>query len=460
MDTRRSTSSSVLVMLVIGLLLAAAAGATWGAAPARAADPPGTLQWTRNWLPKNVEEIFDVELVRARDGDLILAGTAQRLDGDTDFAIARYSPDGTRRWAKVLDTNADHRLLLEGLAVDRAGNAYLAGSAEKTATQWCTMKVGPGGTLLWVRLLSGPAGKGASKDVARAVGCDSRGAVYVAGALGRTGESGDIALVKYSSTGVKRWTRYTGGVGHAFDDPTSLVVDARDHIFVGGMVVGDDADACVLRYTTSGVRRWMRIWDGAFVNDIDRVHDIAVGPTGVAATGTTGDAAGKKGGLVLKLRLSDGADVWAPRIVAYPNVDVVYYAVATNDAGYVAVTGSMYDRLSPSYPDYDYDMTSSLIRDAVSPPETYGTLGAGTAIGRDVVLTRLDWMIGTGSVYWGTGDLTAYTFRFKIGATGGWSEDKEVAGRHVTGERLAVSSGRVFVAGTNGDKLMLLKYVR
>ena len=300
--------------------------------------------------------------------------------------------------------------------VDRAGNAYLAGSAEKTATRWCTMKVGPTGALRWVRLLSGPAGKGASKDVARAVGCDSHGAVYVAGALGRAGESGDIALVKYSSTGVKRWTRYTGGVGHAFDDPTCLVVDARDRIFVGGMVVDTDADACVLRYTTTGVRRWTRVWDGAFVNDIDRVHDIAVGPTGLAAAGVTGDAAGKKGGFVLKLRLGDGNDAWAPRIVAYPNVDVVYFAVATNDAGHVAATGSIYDRLSASYPDYDYDMTSSLFKDAVSLPETYGTMGAGTAIGHDIVLTRLSWMIVTGSLYWGTGDLMAHTFRFKSGS--------------------------------------------
>ena len=67
-------------------------------------------------------------------------------------------------------------------------------------------------------------------------------------------------------------------------------------------------------------------------------------------------------------------------------------------------------------------------------------------------------MIVTGSLYWGTGDLMAHTFRFKSGSAGSWVVDKAVAGRHVTGERLAVSSDSVFVAGGSGDKLMLLKY--
>ncbi len=85
-------------------------------------------------------------LVRAKDGDLFMTGNfSETVDfnpggalrvltaiGDSDAFVARYSPDGTLRWAKQFGNSDDGVIIARAIAVDKNDNVYTCGEFANT----------------------------------------------------------------------------------------------------------------------------------------------------------------------------------------------------------------------------------------------------------------------------------------------------------------------------------------
>lgn len=172
------------------------------------------------------------------------------------------------------------------IAVDAAGNSYVAGYFNGTATFGTNTLTSAGNTdifitkqdgngqLLWVRRAGGPG-----YDAAKGIAVDALGNCYVTGAY--EGEAGfssttltntsaasyaDVFLAKYDPAGNLVWAR-SAGVEFAHDEGTAVAVDGAGNVLVtgrsvldtfAGVPVANPGRIFVAKYTSAGAEVWAR----------------------------------------------------------------------------------------------------------------------------------------------------------------------------------------------------------
>ena len=172
------------------------------------------------------------------------------------------------------------------IAVDAAGNSYVAGYFNGTATFGTNTLTSAGNTdifitkqdgngqLLWVRRAGGTG-----YDAAKGIAVDALGNCYVTGAY--EGEAGfssttltntsaasyaDVFLAKYDPAGNLVWAR-SAGVEFAHDEGTAVAVDGAGNVLVtgrsvldtfAGVPVANPGRIFVAKYTSAGAEVWAR----------------------------------------------------------------------------------------------------------------------------------------------------------------------------------------------------------
>ena len=97
----------------------------------------------------------------------------------------------------------------------------------------------------------------------------------------------DIFLIKYDSSGLKKWTRQIGS--SASDNVEDLYVDSNGNVYIAGGSKGSldnnsnagSYDIFLMKFNTSGEKQWTRQWgtsegDGANGIDVDSFGNIYV----------------------------------------------------------------------------------------------------------------------------------------------------------------------------------------
>ncbi|MGH9181821.1 MAG: SBBP repeat-containing protein, partial [Acidimicrobiales bacterium] len=238
---------------------------------------------------------FDRAPTIDRRGRLVMAPAAgdirhdppvafQEIDGRRRPVPARFEARGStgigfdlgpfdRSLPLVIDPTISYSTYLGGVladtafavAVDAAGNAYVAGSTASdefptagaiqpvrdttTATDAFVAKINPSGTgLVWSTFLGGGAA-----DAASGIGLDGAGNIYVAGSTSSTnfptanplqaakgaGTTADAFVAKLSPAGnTLVWSTYLGGGGA--EAANGLAVDAAGNAYVAGSTVSTD----------------------------------------------------------------------------------------------------------------------------------------------------------------------------------------------------------------------------
>src|SRR5262245_9707910 len=161
-----------------------------------------------------------------------------------DFFLAKYSPEGVLNWIRTggtLDATREHRSEGRAVALDSAGNVYVAGKSEGSAVFGdVSFSAGGGpllckydsaGNLLWVKRADSAPNDLAYYGSASTLAIDSGGNVIVTGFLENgqadfggtvvfaSGPSGgDFFVAKYKTTGETQWAQVAyGGYGVAAD---------------------------------------------------------------------------------------------------------------------------------------------------------------------------------------------------------------------------------------------------
>jgi hypothetical protein len=172
-----------------------------------------------------------------------------------------------------------------GIAVDGAGNSYIAGSFNGSATFAETAVTGQGGNDIFVakydnagNLLWARSAGGATNDAASAVAVDGSGNCYVTGFFQGTAAFGtttltsaggpDIFVAKYDSAGNLLWVRQAGGPRD--DRGYAVAVDGSANVYVAGtfnstavfdttnLVSAGVFDIFVAKYDGNGHLLWVR----------------------------------------------------------------------------------------------------------------------------------------------------------------------------------------------------------
>jgi len=249
------------------------------------------ISWSQSYTGSADNFDFPTAITTDSAGGVYVTGYVWNPTRDM-FAL-KYNASGVQQWASTyngLNNGGDYS---NCIAVDAAGNVYIAGRSDSAGYQRLTLvKFGSGGgSPQWVRLFA--AVDSSRYDEALAVKVDASGNVYVAGFSYMRSTPGfeDWVVLKYNSSGALQWARTYNGSAGGSDKARFLVLSPAADVYVFGYTTqtGTNKDLHIRKYNGSTGA----VMDSAFYVGPGTAQDDAGGMTidaagNVYVVGTSG----------------------------------------------------------------------------------------------------------------------------------------------------------------------------
>lgn len=170
-----------------------------------------------------------------------------------DIITAKYNAAGDQEWISFYKGSGNSADLPEDIKIDKEGNVYVTGWIDRfplgeSNQEWATIKYNSQGQQQWARIFD-TTGSSYDMDVAHAIAIDDEGNVYV------TGESIGMVTIKYNAEGERQWLKSYPGNNFGED----IVVDAEGNSYVFGTTMDfGPLQYFLIKYSTTGVEEWKR----------------------------------------------------------------------------------------------------------------------------------------------------------------------------------------------------------
>jgi len=225
----------------------------------------GVPLWTNRYHGPPDVGYFAYAAAVGDGSNVIVAGISDGGGPNPDYLTIAYSSAGAPMWTNFYNGPAYGGDYATALAVDRSGNAFVAGYSYGAGSycDYATVAYSSSGLPLWTNRYNGP---GNNDDVAEAIVVDSNSKVFVTGyswsgdqAAG--GSAYDYATVAYSGAGIALWTNRYSGPQNGYDYPSAIAVDSIGTVFVTGYSASTngflyDYDYATVAYSVAGVPLW------------------------------------------------------------------------------------------------------------------------------------------------------------------------------------------------------------
>ena len=333
----------VLVFVIFLLFSFVSSGGSFAASGQVQGLRPDALSkgWTRTWGGSLNDAVHNVVLdgsgnvyVEGQFGGTVDFDPGSSVDphtsnGGQDVFLSKFDASGNFQWARTWGGTG--RDVPNGMAIDHAGNVYLAGPFQNTVdfnpdplitdthsshaggmNNIFLSKFNPAGKLQWVRTW-GPSDGGAE---GYGLAIDASDHVYVVGDFSGTktnfnplGEPAynytnhglfDAYLSKFDSNGNFLWAKAWGGEG--YDDGPGVGVDSLGNVYVAGMYASKNidfdpagggvilpaqdsgivVDVFLSKFDSNGNFQWVRTWgekgadDAGEIVAVDHANNVYV----------------------------------------------------------------------------------------------------------------------------------------------------------------------------------------
>jgi len=213
-------------------------------------DPDGNELWVKRYNGSADDNDYSYWVALDGAGNVYVAGQSVEMGSDNDITTIKYAPNGDEIWVRHYDGPAHGYDAGQAIAVDLDGNAYVTGNHTTATGLACvTLKYSAAGDLLWTTSFNGPD---ASGGVFISIALDDAASAYVTGFV-FSGGAGDSATVKYDSNGVEQWSQLYDGPGHSSDGAYAIAIDINHNVAIAGYSTGNgtDYDYTTIKYSES-----------------------------------------------------------------------------------------------------------------------------------------------------------------------------------------------------------------
>ncbi len=321
---------SILIGSLLALLVA-------GSAEAQLAK-----QWVRHHNGGGNSEDYGRHAATDSEGNVYLTGQATNAAGEVEMLTVKYDQNGSEQWARTYPAAGGGPDFGQAIAIDGAGNAIVAGDSVGVGGDYdiVVLKYSSSGTLLWSQRYDGPGG---SFDAMQApnLALDGNGDVIVGGTSIGVGTYLDAVVLKYSSAGALLWEARHGDPTYTSDGCYGLQVDAAGNVHAMTWTVNPASsyDIVTLKYDPDGALLWEQQYDGPAAGEDFGYSILLDSSANVLVTGYSAGVGSGNDVVTIKYD-PDGGLLWAQRYNGSANRDDYGLTLATNDLGFVAVTGT------------------------------------------------------------------------------------------------------------------------
>jgi uncharacterized delta-60 repeat protein len=245
----------------------------------------GTIQWQKKLGGASGENDRGLGITIDSSNNIYVTGTSKGTVGFAGVLIVKYNTSGAVQWQRTLsNVLGDQGNFLD---TDSSGNVYIAGQGVNfgESNNIILAKYNSSGTIQWQRKLVT-----ANSETALGIAVDSSGNSYIAGASNNSGTT-DIQIAKYNSSGTIQFQRLLGRSGQT--NGQSIVLDSSNNFYVCGFSTAGVGNFRfqIAKYNSSGTIQWQRKLGTATGNNfgysitVDSSDNIyAFGQTGVSGT--------------------------------------------------------------------------------------------------------------------------------------------------------------------------------
>ncbi|KXK41550.1 MAG: PKD repeat protein, partial [Chlorobi bacterium OLB5] len=304
----------------------------------------GLMLWLNiyNGPGNNVDRGAAIKVDNA--GNAYVTGVSRGSSTRFDYVTIKYDSSGVLKWVQRFDGPTSMDDFPSDLAIDNSGNVYVTGwcSAGTSFDDYATVKYNSEGVLQWIQRYNG---NGNNEDIARSIGVDVSGNLYVSGSSAGTNTGYDYATIKYNSAGDSLWVRRYNGPLNGEDNVSSLATDNSGNVYITGRSAGSNGidttfDIATIKYNTAGEFQWVQRYNGP-ANGHEEASGIAVDNLGyVLVTGSGKGLVAESDYITIKYSSSAGTQQWVQRYygIGYGGVNGAK-SITTDRYGNIYVTG-------------------------------------------------------------------------------------------------------------------------
>ena len=273
---------------------------------------------------------------------IYIGGYTTTQNQGTDFYLVKVNPvSGNTVWYRTYNGPASQDDKVYAITVDRENNIYVAGYSTGigTGTDMTVIKYSSSGSRRWIGTYNSTAN---GDDVAYDIAVDDSFNVYITGFVTLTGP--DMYLAKFNSGGVYQWGRFYGGTKNSDDKAYAIQIDDLDNIYIGGYTKnnGTRADFTAIKYNRiTGDELWVGKYDGPLHYD-----DVAVcmvlsesGHLYLSGSGNKDSSGDTEDFLTVKINTENGDTLWVRSFNGSGGKTDKVYAITVDKQENAYITG-------------------------------------------------------------------------------------------------------------------------